>query len=422
VRRGPHLQGLHKYARHRLRLGSWLDEPGDGRLFPRIAARDLLWPLLASRVLREPAFLATGQMIRTAPRAFGLRTAFGDDALSYFMERLDAGRLQQVLLEVVQRARRNKAFARVPLPGLALDGTGMGRSRERRCELCHPQKNAQQEVTGHGHRMVGASVLAGELSLPPGAEFYPVGEGEVTAGKRLLERLLRRSRIRFDCLVVDGLYPGAPFLHLADELGLPVVARLNRNLPDLFTAAQARFGQQPPSATREEAGEMIEIRDADDFEPWEGLQWAAVRVIRYRQHRRNGEVVEAYWLTNFSQRRVGRLTLYRLCKSRWQIENRFFNEAKNLYRLEHVPHHHANAILIHTLLSCLAICIERLYRLRHLHRAGRPPCSAVRLLRILRGSLALVTPVPFPTRVLISQGACFTAGHLPGSAQLPPVP
>jgi hypothetical protein len=31
----------------------------------------------------------------------------------------------------------------------------------------------------------------------------------------------------------------------------------------------------------------------------EGLHWDTVRVIRYRQHHRNGDVVEAYWLTNF---------------------------------------------------------------------------------------------------------------------------
>ena len=53
----------------------------------------------------------------------------------------------------------------------------------------------------------------------------------------------------------------------------------------------------------------MEIWDADDFDPWESLQWDTVRAIRYRQHHRDGQVVEAYWLTNFSSRRMSRRCL-----------------------------------------------------------------------------------------------------------------
>jgi hypothetical protein len=142
-----------------------------------------------------------------------------------------------------------------------------------------------------------------------------------------------------------------------------------------------------------EKGERVEIWDADDFEPWEGLSWSDVRVIRYRQYRRNGQVCEAYWLTNFSSRRLSSLALYRICKSRWQIENRFFNEGKNLYGLEHIPHHHANAVLVNVLLTCLALCLERLYRLRHLHRGNRRPYTAVQLCRLLWIGLGAPPPL-----------------------------
>lgn len=395
MRRGPSLLRLLDYTRRCLRLGPYLDRPGDGRRFPQIPATTLLSALLLSKVLRQYAYLATEQLVHVAARALGVSRPFGDDALAYFTERLDVGRLREALLGVLRCARRNKAFEHVSRLGLALDGTGLGRSKQPRCELCHPQFNASHDVMGHGHKMVGASVVAGPLTLPIDVEFYPQGEGEVTAGKRLLERVVRSAGVRFDYLVVDGLYPGAPFLALADQVGLPVVARLTDMLPELFHAAQLRYRDLPPATVYEEGHDRIEIWDAEDFRPWEGLTWPRVRVLRYRQHKRDGTVVEAYWLTNLPHRKVGSRALYRIAKSRWQIENRFFNEGKNLYGLEHIPHHHAHALLVDTLLTCLALCLERLYRLRYLHRGRHRPYRPAELCRLFW--LALGAPPPLDT-------------------------
>lgn len=62
-----------------------------------------------------------------------------------------------------------------------------------------------------------------------------------------------------------------------------------------------------------------------------------------------------------------------MAKSRWEIENQIFNEAKNLYGMTPIRHHHANSLLVCWLLFLLALCVERLYRLCYLHRGGRPP-------------------------------------------------
>ena len=41
-----------------------------------------------------------------------------------------------------------------------------------------------------------------------------------------------------------------------------------------------------------------------------------------------------------------------LAKSRWEIENEGFNEAKSRHGLEHICHHHANSLLILGCLPC----------------------------------------------------------------------
>ena len=56
---------------------------------------------------------------------------------------------------------------------------------------------------------------------------------------------------------------------------------------------------------------------------------------------------------------VSRRALFRMAKSRWEIENQGFNEAKNRYGLQHICHHERNSVLVVWLLTCLALTIER---------------------------------------------------------------
>ena len=348
-----------------------------------------MWTQLLGCILRECSFRALEALIRSpARRAMGVGCRFGDDALAYFTERLDPERMRGALVSVLKRAKRNKAFDDTVLIGLAVDGTSAGRSRFWRCRLCHPVYDASHQLRGHRHQLSMISVVGTGLSLPFDVEPYEPGDSEYAASQRLLERAVQRLGRRFANYVVgDGEYATAPFLHAASDLGLHVVARLKGNLPGLFAAAQRRFDGQAPSLTMQAEGDWVELWDADEFDPWENLRWSTVRVLRYRQHKSNGKVIEAYWLTNFSSRRVSSQTLYRLAKSRWEVENQGFNDGKSRYGMSHIRHHHANSVLVCWLLMLLALVIERLYRLRYLHRGDRVPYTSIELLRLLRQNL-----------------------------------
>jgi hypothetical protein len=60
----------------------------------------------------------------------------------------------------------------------------------------------------------------------------------------------------------------------------------------------------------------------------------------------------------------------------------------NRYGLEHVCHRHPNSILIGWLLVLLALVVERLYRIRYLHRGPHRALSADQLCRVLWLSLS----------------------------------
>lgn len=389
--KGPTPRRLKRFVWRRLHLAAYMERPGDGRQRPQISAGQLLWAQLVGQALRAWSFHAIEALVRSAARrALGVTRRFGDDALAYFTERLDPAPTRQALVQVVRRAKRNKAFDDSRFIGLALDGTSAGRSEQAHCALCHPIRDATRAVIGYRHHLSLLSVVGTGLTLPLDVEPYGPGDSEYAASQRLLQRAVGQLGRRFaDYVVGDGEYATAPFLHAAGDLGLRIVARLKGNLPTLAQAVHARFGQMAPTTTLHVGQDRVELWDADDFDPWETLRWPTVRVVRYRQHKPDGTVVEADWLTDWPTRQVGALSLYRMAKSRWEIENQGFNDAKTRYGLEHIRHHHENSVLVSWLLLALAMTIERLYRQRYLHRGTHPvypPIALVRLLWLSLGS------------------------------------
>jgi len=394
--KGPTARHLKKYVSKCLRLKSYLRRPGDGRAAGRIPASALLWALFMGALLRRAAFAAIEALVGSRARALGVSRRFGDDALAYFTERLDPAITRQAAITAVHEAKRHKAFDDCPFIGLALDGTGAGRSQRKGCDWCRPVRNQKREILGYHHKLVMISVVGTGLTLPLDVEPYGPGDSEYSAGRRLLPRTVRNLGPRFaDYVVADGDYATAPFLHDVGDLGLHVVARLKNNLPELFTAAQKRFLPQPPHQVFRFGKDRVEIWDADDFDPWQTLRWETVRVVLYRQHKPDGTLCEAYWLTDFPRHRVSSRAIFRMAKSRWEIENQGFNDAKNRYGFEHICHHETPSLLVVWLLTCLALTVERLYRVRYLHRGTHPILQAITLWQLLW--LGLSHPAPDDT-------------------------
>ena len=392
--KGPHVRQIRNYACHCLGLKSYFQRPGDGRVHPHIPAQDLVWAVVVGHILRVASFLRLEWLVHSFVRPeWSVKHRFGDDVLAYCTERMDPETTRLALAAALRQAKRNKAFENSRFIGLALDGTGAGRTYKQPCRLCDPIKDAKGELHGSLHHFVLISVVGAGLTLPIDVEPYGPGDSEYAAAQRLLRRAVEHLGPRFaDYVVGDGAYATAPFLHTTEEVGLSVVARLKENLPLLAAAVRARFDGKPPQAVFQEKGDRVEVWDADDFDPWETLDWAAVRVLRYHQHKPDGTVIQAEWLTNFPIAKLGSLSFYQKAKSRWEIENQGFNDGKNRYGMEHICHHEPNSILIVWLLTALAMVIERLYRLRYLHRGDHGVRSAMDLFTYLWLSLGSGTP------------------------------
>jgi hypothetical protein len=157
------------------------------------------------------------------------------------------------------------------------------------------------EVVGQQHKLSLVSLVAKSLALPLDVEPYPPGDYEQAASVPVLTRTVPDLGRRFARYVVaDGLYACATFLHAAGALGLRVFVRLKENVPTLLAAARARFAKQPPTQRFEDGGDHVDMWDADDFDPWDGLDWPTVCVLRDVQRHPDGTVVEVYWLARAS--------------------------------------------------------------------------------------------------------------------------
>jgi hypothetical protein len=372
------------YLLERLRLRRYFEQPGDGRPQPQIPARVLLWSFVIGTVLRQNSFHGVEALAHSPARQnLKIPQTFGNDALGYFTERLATGPLRQAVVWVLRLAKRNKAFDGAFWIGLILDGTGAGRSTRLACRYCLPIKN-QGEITGHNHKFSLACLTAAGLVLPADVEPYSPGGGELAASRTMLRRLVGNLGPRFAQYVVwDSLYANAPALHEANDLGLYVAAPLKDNLPSLYAQARARFEDRPPALIFQDGKDGVELWDGDDFDPWDNLRWASVRVLRYRVCHPDGKVCQGYWLTDIPTSKLSSKSLFRLGQGRWGIENQGFNDGKNRYGLEHITHHHANSLLVQWLLICLALTCERLFRLRYLRRGRHPPMSPADLLLLL---------------------------------------
>ena len=399
TKREPSIRKVREYAARSLGLESYLRRPGDRRTRPQIRATDLVWAQLSCQILQKTSFHDVERLVRSgAARELTLNRVFSEDSLAYFNARLDPQPTRAALAATAKRAKRNKVFRGQTWMGLALDASGAGRShaKSKVCELCRPYSDEEGNVLGHKHELVMASVVGVGLSLPLDVEPYGQGDCELAAGRRLLARVTEALGPRFaDYVVADAKYAAAPFLNEVARLGLLAVVRLKDNVPSLFDRATARFNSRAPDTGIDHHGEAVEIWTDETFEPWEGLEWTFVRVLRYRYRSPKGEVVDAYWLTNYSQQSISSMSLFRLAKSRWEIENEGFNEAKTRHGMEHICHHDANALLVGWLLLLLGLVIERLYRHCFLHRGRHPRITAADLLTLLL--LALARP-PARTR------------------------
>lgn len=206
-----------------------------------------------------------------------------------------------------------------------IDEVELFSSTKKSCPDCLTRKNRAGEME-YFHRSVvcmtvgkAPHVILGQEMLKPrdGAEK---DEGELTGGKRLVERLRKRHGHFADVIVADALYLNAPFINTIKENGLEAVIRLKDEKRLIFQDAGGLFDRGEGKKRSFKRGKKtVEIWDLSGFRIENCPH--RLRVVRYHESwQESGKKAERWmWLvTTLEQTAPG--ILWEMMNRRWDIE------------------------------------------------------------------------------------------------------
>jgi hypothetical protein len=268
-------------------------------------------------------------------------------------------------------------------------------SRKRCCPSCLERqlKVDDELVTEYYHRGVVCHLVRCDLAVPLDAELQQPGEGEVTAAKRLLERVFTNHPRLFDVVLGDALYCEEPFFNFCLEHGRDVVAVLKSDNRLLKRDADLRFSQLAPQHSWREGKRDIQAWDLDGFTTMTGVN-GPVRVLHTHEtwterqlvagkYEKQPKVADWWWAATITSQRLPAQQLCRAGHSRWDIENDNFNVLAKSWGLDHCFKHSPKAILNFILAIFIVHVLLQSFYKRNLKPSRRVRLTFIALARDL---------------------------------------
>jgi hypothetical protein len=210
------------------------------------------------------------------------------------------------------------------------------------------------------------TLLAGEKILPKDTlkegDKTAGHEGELTAGKRLVLKVLKLYGPRFvDVFTTDALYMNQPFvMHLAFN-GKDIIARVKDERTVLYQEILALAQLvQPICGTDKDSTRRYQIYEIDNIH--QSLGWSrklrGFLIIEQTRHVKNKQITwtEERFLcaTTLPKWKASANVVRQIVHAKWGIENNGFLDLKNNWFMTHNYHHHPNATFAALLILFLA--------------------------------------------------------------------
>jgi hypothetical protein len=328
------------------------------------------------------------------------------DTLARSLSQMDLDSVRAILIEMVQKAERNKVFREGwhgALRYVAIDGSELFCSRHRHCAECLVRRVSVKDDDGtikkvpeYYHRYAVALliderfdlVLDIEPVLPkdlrplvakgngPTARLVKatLDEGELTAATRLVKRV-KQTFHWIDVVVGDALYANGPFLTTLDSLGLGAVIIARKEHDEPLREALHLWKDQAPHKIVEDdrAHERIALWDCRDLETLSSYQ-GKIRCVRGCVSRlRHPEQRPSTWcmLVTGKATRLSPEKVLAVARGRWHIENTGFHQWTTCWKLGHVFHHHPDALRSLSWLFLAAFDLLTLFQYLQLRSYGR---------------------------------------------------
>jgi SEC-C motif len=429
------LQQFEKYVCNVFALPDLLASLIDTRRAPKIPTFDVVNSLFHTALLRIPSINALEGDLKESDfqKLIGRQPtpevkAFSAEVVSNVLDQLKLEGIRNAIEDVIGKAERNKAFrdGYGALRCVAVDGWEPFSSYKRHCPNCLVRKVKRkradgeiEEVEQYYHSYVVAMLLGPVIDVVLGIEpvlneealrdIDPehVGhEGELTAGRRLIDSLHETYGGFIDAFVCDALYANGLVMTQLDDYGYGGFLVLKKEKNEPFQEALALWQMEGPCEKYEDPDrqEQVQFWDADDIETLETYK-GKVRAVRAVVTKSDQDPSTwCFAIIGQRARQLGRQTALRIIRARWHIEDTGFHQWIGYWNLGHVFRHTQNALRAILLLWTLAFNLLQLFIYRRLGRCRRPkdPTDTIRhIVEVMLREVALLPePIPWSTLLL----------------------
>jgi hypothetical protein len=354
--------------------------------------------------------------------------AFSAEVVANVLDKFELDSIRDAIDDVIHKAERNKAFrdGYGPLRCVAVDGWEPFSSYQRHCPHCLVRKvevkqgdGEVQKVEQYYHRYVVALLLGPDLDVVLGIEpvlneealrdidpAHEGHEGELTAGRRLIQWLHQTYGGFIDAIVADALYAVGPVMTEVTEFGYGAFLVLKKENQEPFKEALKLWEMEGPceSCEDQERKEQVQFWDADDIDTLDTFK-GKIRAVRAVVTKADQEKhTWCFAVVGERARQVSRPLALRIIRARWHIENTCFHQWTRYWNLSHIFRHTSKALSAVLLLWILAFNLLQLFIYRRLGRSRRPkdPTDTIRNLVevMLREVGTLPAPIPWTALLL----------------------
>jgi len=379
------LQRLWKYCNKIFKLKQALQQLKNQRFSERNNEPFLTTIMLIAAFMRIRSFHALKQSLKKNSKKWKkLLVGKVPPSISTFdrgTEKSDIDGLYQLNRRNNHKLHRNKVFnvdkASYGFMVVAADGHETISSENRCCPQCLTRKKTikvktkikvvregkikfevkeeEKEVTEYYHKYVMCQLIL--CSVPVIMDIEPVrpGEGELTAAKRLIKRILKEQSRRVDVFCFDALYLDSDLLNLIDEKKKFWVVVLKQGNREAHKEIDRLLSSTKPIKT-EINKRKVTLWDMNGLVGWDKLKKSFRAVVSYEKYREwelnpktkeKEEVTKTQvwrWLTNIPSIYKAEM-VYKFGHGRWDVENRGFHDLTTNCRLNHPFHHHPTSLL-----------------------------------------------------------------------------
>lgn len=303
------------------------------------------------------------------------------DIISKRIEKSDISGLREFTRVSNHKLRRNKALNTGDISNglmvVAVDAHETFSSELRCCSEC---KTRRKEVKGetvieYYHYYVVCQLIL--CSIPVIMDIEPIkpGESELTAGKRLIKRILKEQSRMVDVFCFDAFYLDSDLLNMLDRRKKFWIAVLKQERREAYSEID-KLLPTVKSIEIEIKNTNITLWDLGNLVGWDNLDKPFRAVVSkeikeiYKMNRKREKIKESKfnnwrWLTNMPSIYSAKI-VHKFGHGRWDVENRGFNDLVNNCHFDHSYHHHPKALLAMLFIISLAFNLSYAFFLRNL--------------------------------------------------------